>query len=823
MLLVCAIPAGASVVFNSGNFWDETFRQYLKDEYSFVDNATLTDTQLANVTEIYINSMGKYGKNKIKNLKGIEFFPNLKKIDMSFQEEIESIDLTYNKNLEYVNLFGLARGSSKLKTIKAEGLTKLKYLNLSQNSLENLNITGDTALETLRCYGNYLKTLDISTNGKLIELACYNNLINQETLNTSANASLKILSCYGNSIKNLKLQNNPYLKMAITGNSDPNLSDRYSYYSDVSEPGLGLYELTVDKTVSITLNAPGDTPINKLTFPDDEFRKYVRTFETSGDNIFSSSEKATVKNMNCSIKGIASLTGIQNFTELENLNCSDNNGLTTLNLTMNTKLKTLNCSSCNLSSLNVNSCTNLQSLDCHYNTSLDTLNIAALSKLKELNVRSCNFGSLNVSNNTALTTLDCSYNYLTSLNVSSNTNLTTLLVGVNNPLSTLDVSKNTLLAHLECGRTGISKLDIRNCPKLIDAFENGTKTDDSTFNILTFKTAGDAAILQYNKAATLETGKDYSETEGTEGSGGGSSSGGSSSEGGSGGGSSSGGSSSGGSSGGSSGSGETTPGSGSEPSDGTDPAAPTDGSDSGSGSGTASDTEGTTPATEAAEKTPAVTVQLEKAAVTPKNTVASSTVKKAIKNSTNDKTELVGATFSQLMVKGVAKSKKSIRLSWKKIKGANKYLIYAAKCGNKNKLKKIATTNKLTYKYTKCSAGKYYKFMVLALNGRKVLAISPKVHVASKGGKYGNATGVKLNKKTISLERKKKVTLKAALVKTLPVKKHRSTVVKFESGNVKVATVSDKGVVKAVGKGACYIYAYAQNGVYARAKVVVTN
>ena len=208
---------------------------------------------------------------------------------------------------------------------------------------------------------------------------------------------------------------------------------------------------------------------------------------------------------------------------------------------------------------------------------------------------------------------------------------------------------------------------------------------------------------------------------------------------------------------------------------GTTPATPTDGSGSGSSTGT----EGTTPAAGTTEETPAVTVQLEKAAVTPKNTVASSVVKKNIKNSTDDKTELVGASFSQLMVKGVAKSKKSIRLSWKKIKGANKYLIYAAKCGRKNKMKKIATTNKLTYKYTKCSAGTYYKFVVLALNGRKVLAISPKVHVASKGGKYGNADGVKLNKKNISLKLKKKITLKATLVKTLPVKKHRSAVVKF--------------------------------------------
>ena len=52
--------------------------------------------------------------------------------------------------------------------------------------------------------------------------------------------------------------------------------------------------------------------------------------------------------------------------------------------------------------------------------------------------------------------------------------------------------------------------------------------------------------------------------------------------------------------------------------------------------------------------------------------------------------------------------------------------------------------------------------------------------------------------------------------------KNRKKKAAFESSNIKVATVSDKGVIRTVGKGTCYIYAYAQNGVYARAKIKVT-
>ena len=49
----------------------------------------------------------------------------------------------------------------------------------------------------------------------------------------------------------------------------------------------------------------------------------------------------------------------------------------------------------------------------------------------------------------------------------------------------------------------------------------------------------------------------------------------------------------------------------------------------------------------------------------------------------------------------------------------------------------------------------------------------------------------------------------------------RHVAVRYESSNKKIATVSSKGVVKAKKKGNCYVYAYAQNGIYKRVKIVV--
>ena len=51
------------------------------------------------------------------------------------------------------------------------------------------------------------------------------------------------------------------------------------------------------------------------------------------------------------------------------------------------------------------------------------------------------------------------------------------------------------------------------------------------------------------------------------------------------------------------------------------------------------------------------------------------------------------------------------------------------------------------------------------------------------------------------------------------VKKYRKNL--FESTDTKVAKVNKNGKVKAVGKGKCFVYCYAQDGTCAKVKVVV--
>ncbi len=179
-----------------------------------------------------------------------------------------------------------------------------------------------------------------------------------------------------------------------------------------------------------------------------------------------------------------------------------------------------------------------------------------------------------------------------------------------------------------------------------------------------------------------------------------------------------------------------------------------------------------------------------------------------------------GSSFNLLQAKASKTTKTTIKLTWNKVKGASSYVIYGNKCGKKNSYKKLATVKKNTYTAKKLKKGTYYKYIVVAISGGNTLAASKTIHACTTGGKYGNNTSVKLNKTSVSLKKGKTFTLKAtAKTGKLKVKNHRK--IAYESSNIAVATVSKTGKIKAVKKGTCYVYAYAQNGVSAKIKVKV--
>ncbi len=220
----------------------------------------------------------------------------------------------------------------------------------------------------------------------------------------------------------------------------------------------------------------------------------------------------------------------------------------------------------------------------------------------------------------------------------------------------------------------------------------------------------------------------------------------------------------------------------------------------------------------------------------------------ALAKMTSDK-DPKGTKIAPLLLKSTKQTKKSIKLSWKKAPGAKKYIVYGNLCGKTKKVKKLLTTTKTSYNVKKAGKklkkGKYYKFMVIAVDAKNNVVSSSKIiHVATSGSKKAaNAKKVivkakvsKSGKKLKKWKQTSKITLRAGstpkrLVKTTKLKatftKAKKSKVKkhvgmrYQSSNPKIATVSSAGKVTAKKKGSCKIYVYAQNGLVKTVKVTV--
>ena len=191
-------------------------------------------------------------------------------------------------------------------------------------------------------------------------------------------------------------------------------------------------------------------------------------------------------------------------------------------------------------------------------------------------------------------------------------------------------------------------------------------------------------------------------------------------------------------------------------------------------------------------------------------------------------------SFRALKAASVKQTTTSVKLSWEKVSGAAKYTLYASEYGKTKKLKKLMTTSGtgLTVKKItsgKLKKGKYYRFVVIATDGEgKTIAKSRPVYAATKGGRYTNVSKVSIQSRTKAktalrkLKAGKSYTIKARQTKAssgLTLKNCRG--IKYETSNSKIAAVSSRGKITGKSKGVCYIYAYAQNGVYTKLKVTV--
>ena len=186
----------------------------------------------------------------------------------------------------------------------------------------------------------------------------------------------------------------------------------------------------------------------------------------------------------------------------------------------------------------------------------------------------------------------------------------------------------------------------------------------------------------------------------------------------------------------------------------------------------------------------------------------------------------------------VSQAGKKISVAWGAMPGADGYDVYIQYCGKKYTARSITAvksgkTTQITLKKVNGKAldlKKNYKIYVLAYklaDGKKVtLAKTITAHIVGKNNKtFTNARAVKVKKKSYILRKGKTAKISASTVLAQKGKKQLTDAhakeFRYASTDKKVAKVSAKGKIKAVGKGKCFIYVYARNGFAKKVKVTV--
>ncbi|WP_277217962.1 stalk domain-containing protein [Peptoniphilus vaginalis] len=410
-----ATYAEGDVAINETNFPDEIFRWYVS-WYDKNKDGTLSQKELDKVQKMDLSfyNFYTYRELDIKNLKGIEYFKNLKELRCINNSNLTSLDLSKNTALTELICIG----------------TKLTSLDLSNN----------TALTKLDCYENQLRSLDLGENKVLTELDCHRNQLT--SLNLSKNTALTELNCYNNQLTNINLSENTALtKLNCDRNQLPSL--------DLSK-NTSLTELNCDRNQLTGLDLSGNADLTILYCCENQLTSLDVSKNTALIKLICFNNQLTNLNLG-------------DNTALTKLIC-DNNQLISLDLSKNTNLDELECSNNKITKLDLSKNTVLINLYCKNNrlTSLDVSNNAALKLLVCSNNKLIN---LDVSKNTALNLLICNNDNLTKLDLKNNINLGGLYCS-ENQLANLDLSQNAYLQQLECHSNYLTNLNLSNNTRL---------------------------------------------------------------------------------------------------------------------------------------------------------------------------------------------------------------------------------------------------------------------------------------------------------------------------------------------------------------------
>ena len=194
------------ISIDSTHFPDDNFIAYVELYCDKDHDGTLSQDELNGVTELYVDHAN------IKDLTGIELFPNLDKLDCKYNN-LTRLDVS--KNTKLTKLYC---ESNQLTGLDLSKNTELTELDCALNQLTGLDLSKNTALTVLYCESNHLTSLDLSKNTALTELNCQDNQLT--SLDLSKNTALTKLYCALNQLTSLDLSKNTALTiLGCSGNN----------------------------------------------------------------------------------------------------------------------------------------------------------------------------------------------------------------------------------------------------------------------------------------------------------------------------------------------------------------------------------------------------------------------------------------------------------------------------------------------------------------------------------------------------------------------------------------------------------------------------
>lgn len=243
--------AEKGIKISKKNFPDAAFRKGVKTNFGLNKDGYLSRQERTMVTEVtdslIMCTKRKGGWKKYHSLKGIEYFPCLKKLEMNNinignpnisknkllqsvrlyntfttyvnvnenvrlkrlyissevsmvgKRSLKNMDVSHNKQLEELTLI---RGIS---AIDVSNLSKLRMLIIGEGKLKTLDVSHNPELQILSCGGNQLTELDVSACTKLSSFTCEKNQL--KAVKLPENLTLVNFECHKNQLTELDMKN----------------------------------------------------------------------------------------------------------------------------------------------------------------------------------------------------------------------------------------------------------------------------------------------------------------------------------------------------------------------------------------------------------------------------------------------------------------------------------------------------------------------------------------------------------------------------------------------------------------------------------------